>query len=406
MAYGMRRTLRLVALALAASLATACAEGTVDDIPVERRDPASITWVAPTADQEIIAGDVVTITVSTGNADAHRIDFTLDGMALESCDGNDPLADCHQDNLWSISTTFATAGEHTLVASFQSSTGRMITATRTVTVLDSSTSTPTDPGSSGMEMDPLEMGGDPSVPPGEPPLYPEEGTEPGTEPDPGVEELEMGEIGEEVPDEGMDHAVEEPYTRGYLDPSRSFHNIFHGRTWATKGQRILIRRGRLVGDVFAVARCMATYGDAIQRYADTSYISRASIVALMIAETNCTNPSPRPGAARGGPLAVSASVCSALNPTLNHQDCLLRMSLQPSASIETAVRYLRSGTMRRMHHNDPIKLAAVYHVGGLRSTHANRWHLVSPSGYITRFAQAYNAYRSWEALGRPLPTSP
>jgi hypothetical protein len=403
----MRRTLQLLTLAFAASLATACAEGTVDDIDLERRDPATLTWVAPTIDQELIAGDVVTLTVSTANTDAHRIDFTVDGASVGSCDADDPMSDCREENLWSISTTFDSAGTHTLAATFHTSTGRVVTQSREVTVMPASTETPADPGSSGMEMDPMVgMSGDPTLEPGDPSLYPDIPEEPGTEePDPGTEELSPEEGLEEAPEEVGDLAPSFAATRGYLDPSKSFHNIFRGRRWALRGQRILLRRGRLSGDVYRVAQCMQNYGEQIARYADLSYISRASLVALMIAETNCTNPAPRAGAVRAGPLAIRASVCSALNPTLNHQDCLLRMSLQPSAGIETAVRYLRSGTMRRMHHNDPIKLAAAFHTGGLRRTSANSWHLVSPRGYLTRFAQAYNAYRSWEALGMPLPSA-
>jgi hypothetical protein len=407
MALRMRRTFQLLTLVFAASLATACAEGTVDDIDVERRDPATITWVAPTTDEDLVAGDVVTLTVSTANTDAHRIDFSIDGTNVGTCDADDPMSDCREENLWSISTTFDAPGTHTLAATFTTSTGHVVTHSRAVTVLTASTETPVDPGGSGMEMDPaIGMPGDPTLEPMDPSLYPDIPEEPGTEePDPGAEEIGPDEAVEEAPEEVGDLAPSFADTRGYLDPNKSFHNVFRGRRWAVRGQRILLRRARLDGDVYRVAQCMQQYGEIIARYADNSYISRASVLALMIAETNCTNPAPQPGAVRAGPLAIRASVCSALNPTLSHHDCLLRMSLQPSAGIETAVRYLRSATMRRMHHNDPIKLAAVFHVGALRRTHANAWHLVSPRGYLTRFAQAYNAYRSWEALGMPLPSA-
>ncbi len=388
----MRRHSAIALLSLSGLFASACAFGTVDDIDVERRDPATITWIAPTLDQSFVTGDAVTLTVSSASPDAHRVDFALDGVPVASCDASDPLEDCRQDNLWSITTTLTAAGTHTLTASFRTHDGRTISDAREVTVLDAATTaTPVDPGSPGTEPDPGSTEITPDIP-----------TDPlETPPEEGVDDLMASEIGELPPDVSADQAITRRYTRGYLDPSRSFHNVFNGRQWAVRGQRIVPRRGRIFGDVAQVSRCMALYGDDIETYTEHRYISRASILALIIAETGCTNPAPRAGAVRGGPLAVTASVCSALNPGLNHRDCLLRMNLLPSVAIETAVRYLSAPSMRRVHHNDPVKLAAVFHVGGLRRTRANAWHLVTPSGYLTRFVQAYNAYRSWESLGRP-----
>ena len=375
-----------------------------DDTYLEDADPASITWVSPTLDEQLVAGDFVMLTVSTANTDAHRVDFAVDGVVVDTCNGDDPLDDCREDSLYTSATTFASAGSHTLTASFQTAAGRTVTASRTVTVLPEGTSAPVDPPASGMEPDPvMSMMTDPTT--GEP-IYSDIPTEQSPEAspeDPGTDVLEPGESGEIQPEQTEDRAQLNPNGRGYLDRNRGWHNMFNGRQWAVRGQRILVHHGRLMGDVDDVARCMDRYGQHVRAFADLNYISRASIVSLMLAETGCVNARPRAGAARGGPIGLRSAVCHQLEPTLSRAQCLTRMHDAPESGIEMATRYLASASMRHTHHNDPIKLAVVFHTGSIRRSRANPWHAVSRAGFITEFAQAYNAYRTWEAFGNPTP---
>ena len=388
-----RVNVALLALCLLASIACVAAP---DETPVENIDPNTLAWVAPTTDQTLYADDVITMTVSTSHTDAVQVEFAIDGTVVGTCGEG-----CHDETIFAWAAAIHGAGMHTLTASFRNASGTTITATRTVTVLATVPDTIPPSGSGGA--DPT-VGGStaPTVASGAPDQYPNIPRSPASQsPDPGTEDLEDGEIGDTAEPLTVDLAAA---PRGYLDPDHSFDNNFRGRLWAVQGQRILLHRGQLQFDDNDVAECMARHGDAIERYADLRYISRASMFALMFAETGCFDPDFESGDERAGPLNVSASLCMAMNPLYDYDQCLRLTAEQPSLGIDTVVRYLSSPTVRRMHHNDPVRLAAVYRSGSLRMTQSNPWHLAAPEEYISNFAAGYNAYRLWEAHGKPVAT--
>jgi hypothetical protein len=72
------------------------------------------------------------------------------------------------------------------------------------------------------------------------------------------------------------------------------------------------------------------------------------------------------------------------------------MHTSPDFSFQVGAKYMGSAFQRNQHRRDPPKIAAAYNAGSLRSTTANRWHLVSTGNHIDRFVRAYNAYRRWE----------
>ncbi len=342
------------------ALAAGCAPTAVpDEAALEDGDMQALQWVSPLSSSEVEANDIVELSVATDNPAAHAVRFTVDGSEIAVCDpAADPEEDCHIDNRWRWTTTFANAGHHVLEASFQNADGTTVTTTREIDILPAGTApAQIDPSASESEADPLSDA--------------------------------------ELVDEGTSTVVQDIGVRGYLDPTTSWHSVFSGRTWETQGQRVLLRSGRLDGSVSAVATCWNRYGTYISRYADQYYISRASVIATLITESNCTNPAGSSDGLSSGPMQVTSSTCSAVTG-LSRTTCRTRMHSIPSFSIEVGVRYMASSYQRRQHHNDPPKIAAAYNAGSIRSTRTNAWHMVSTGNHIDRFVSAYNAYRTWE----------
>jgi hypothetical protein len=332
---------------------------------LEESDLQQLAWVAPDTAVEVEVNDVFEMSVATDNPAARAVRFTIDGAEVAVCDPSaDPDEDCHIENRWRWSTTIANAGHHTLGASFVNAAGATVSTTRDIDVLPAGmANSEIDPSGSDTEADPL--------------------------------------ADSQLVDEGTSTVVQDIGSRGYLDPSRGSHNVFGGRHWSVQGQRVLLASGRLDGSVSAVAACWNRYGTYIQRYADNRYISRASVVATLITESNCTNPAGSSDGLSSGPMQVTASTCSAITG-LSRTECRRRMHDLPSFSIDVGIRYMASSYQRRQHHNDPPKIAAAYNAGSIRSTRTNAWHMVSTGNHIDRFVAAYNAYRTWErrTLGR------
>jgi hypothetical protein len=184
-------------------------------------------------------------------------------------------------------------------------------------------------------------------------------------------------------------------SRGFLDPDRDFHNIFGGVEWSVSNQTINLRSGAPTGSTVGIAACMARYGASIRRWADHYNVSRAAVVATAITESNCTNPAGSSDGLSSGPMQVTGSTCAGVTG-LSSATCKARMHSDPDFSFEVGVRYIASSYQRNQHGNDGPKLAAAYNAGSLRSTTANRWHMVSTGNHIDRFVEAYNAYRAWE----------
>ena len=67
-------------------------------------------------------------------------------------------------------------------------------------------------------------------------------------------------------------------------------------------------------------------------------------------------------------------------------------------SFMVGTKYMGSTYQKNQHGNDPPKIAAAYNAGSIRSSTANRWHMVVTGNHIDRFVGAYNAYRDWEAM--------
>lgn len=184
--------------------------------------------------------------------------------------------------------------------------------------------------------------------------------------------------------------------RGTLDPNRPFHNIFGGISWSVSGQRVVLRSATPSGNVSVIRTCMARYGASIRRWADAYKISRASVVATAITESNCTNPRGSSDGLSSGPMQVTGSTCAALMG-ISASTCKARMHSSPDFSFQVGAKYIASAYQRRQHASDPPKIAAAYNAGSVRRTSANRWHMVSTGNHIDRFVTAYNGYRRWEA---------
>jgi hypothetical protein len=348
-----------VIAAAAWMLAVGCSGPSTDDFDLEDADRNALTWVAPLTDATIEAGDAVEFALATQNPGARVVRFLVDGTEIAVCEPSQPEEDCHVDDLWRWTTTFDAAGHHTIEARFATADGTVVRATRDIEVLPA--------GSAPAPID-------------------EEAPENGVDivPD------------NELVDEGSSMFVDAISSRrGFLDPNRGFHNVFGGISWAVQSQRVLFHRGRLDGSVSAVSGCMARYGNSIRRYGDLYHISRASIVATAITESNCTNPRGSSDGLSSGPMQVTASTCAAMT-RLSRSTCRRRMHENPDFSFEVGVRYMASSYQRRQHRNDPPKIAAAYNAGSIRRSRANRWHMVVTGNHIDRFVAAYNAYRTWE----------
>lgn len=183
--------------------------------------------------------------------------------------------------------------------------------------------------------------------------------------------------------------------RGFLDPDRGFHNVFGGVEWRVESQTISLRGSTPVGSTSGIVACMNRYGASIRRWADRYNVSRAAVVATAITESNCSNPAGSSDGLSSGPMQVTGSTCAGVTG-ISSATCKARMHSDPDFSFEVGVRYIASSYQRNQHGNDGPKVAAAYNAGSLRSTSANRWHMVSTGNHIDRFVEAYNAYRAWE----------
>lgn len=315
-------------------------------------DDAELEWVAPMEEGPAPIGDAVELAVAFDDPDAQVVRFTVDGTELAVCDPGQPDEDCRRDDVWRWTTVFTTTGDHVLEATALDADGDPIASvTRVFHVVRE---LPDVEATAAID-----------------------------------EELAIG----DMPD---DLGQLEAAGRGLLDPNRGYHSIFGGIQWSVSNQRVRLRSGTPAGSVSAVRACMNRYGASIRRWADYYKISRASVVATALTESNCTNPAGSSDGLSSGPMQVTASTCSALTG-LSRATCRSRMHTKPDFSFQVGAKYMGSSYQRNQHHRDPPKIAAAYNAGSLRKTSANRWHMVSTGNHIDRFVKHYNAYRAWES---------
>jgi len=185
--------------------------------------------------------------------------------------------------------------------------------------------------------------------------------------------------------------------RGFLDPDLPRHNVFGGVFWSVASQRVEVESPPQAS-VTAVAACIQKYGASIRKHADAFEVSRASVVATAITESNCTNPSGSSDGLSSGPMQVTGSTCAAVDGSgISGDACKKKMFEDPDYSFFIGVKYMGSSYQRKQHGRDPPKISAAYNAGSIRSSTANRWHMVSTGNHVDRFVGAYNAYRAWES---------
>jgi hypothetical protein len=182
----------------------------------------------------------------------------------------------------------------------------------------------------------------------------------------------------------------------FIDPNRAAHNVFGGVFWSVRSQKVTVAAPPAASTA-AVARCMARYGAGIRRQADRYRVSRASVVATALTESNCTNPTGSSDGLSSGPMQVTGSTCAALTG-LGSFTCKQRMHQNPEFSFDVGARYMGSAYQRRQHASDPPKIAAAYNTGSIRRSGANRWHMLVTGNHIDRFVGANNAYARWAGL--------
>jgi len=312
-----------------------------------------LEWVTPSEQAVAPIGDAVELAVATQHPDAQSVAFMLDGTELAVCDPGQPDEDCKRDDVWRWTTVFATTGEHVVEATLRDADGvPLATAGRTIVVVRE---LPVIDTVIDEELAPTEMG-----------------------------DGEAGELGSLA-----------AAGRGSLDPDRGWHRQFGGIEWRVSGQRVYLRSGLPAGSVSAVRACMNRYGASIHKWADHYNLSRASIAATALTESNCTNPAGSSDGLSSGPMQVTGSTCAALMG-LSRATCKARMHSNPDFSFQVGAKYMGSSYQRNQHRRDPPKIAAAYNAGSLRSTTANRWHMVSTGNHIDRWVKNYNAYRAWE----------
>lgn len=347
-----RRAMRLaspftIAIAAAAVAAATAACSSDDEGGDPDRDP--IAWVSPTSTSRVPVGDPVELTVKVADSRATTVQFIVDGELLATCDASD---ECRRGDLFKTTTRFGGAGRRHLVA-IASANGLADSAAIDVEVVAlASAEAEADAGSDA----PADGGG--SEPPSSPPPP--------------------------------------PPNRGFLDPDRPLHNVFGGVSWAVKAQKVTVVAPP-AGSVTAVASCMQRYGASITKWADAMKVSRASVVATAITESNCTNPTGSSDGLSSGPMQVTGSTCASVaGGGISSAACKTKMHANPDYSFEIGARYMGSSYQRNQHGSDPPKIAAAYNAGSIRSSTANRWHMVVTGNHIERFVGAYNAYRAWE----------
>jgi hypothetical protein len=317
-------------------------------------DPVDgLEWITPTEDDTAPIGDAVELAVTSPDPDA-IVTFAIDGVPIGVCDPGAAGEDCKRDDAWRWTTVFGRAGTHVMSASYVSHDGVDITIERSIAVVRELVTheRPDFLGSNDEEAD----------------------TTPVTD-----DLTELAAAG-----------------RGVLDPDRGFHRKFGGIAWAVKNQRVKLKTGTPHGSVAAVKQCMNRFGKSIRRWADHYKISRGSVVATALTESNCTNPAGSSDGLSSGPMQVTGSTCAAITG-LSRNACRKRMHTNPDFSFRVGAKYIGSSFQRNQHRRDPPKIAAAYNAGSLQKTFSNRWHMVSTGNHIDRFVRHYNAYRVWES---------
>jgi hypothetical protein len=341
-------------------------EAFMSSVEAEGTDP---TWVSPLGDEPLPAGEPIELAVAVANAKARAVRFTVDGKEIAVCDPSQPEADCKRDDVWRWTTKFA-PGRHTIAASFVVN-GVTHEATRQI------------------EVEPLASFNDRVVKLQAAEALAEKQA---------AAQLDA-ELDTDASTEARAAAAAAP-SRGKLDPNRPFHRVCGGQEWKVQGQRVSLRRSTPTGAVSAITTCMRRYGTFIKRQADRYKVSRASVVATAITESNCTNPAGSGDGLSSGPMQVTGSTCAALTD-LSPSACKRKMHAEPEFSFSVGARYMGSAYQKRQHAFDPPKIAAAYNAGSVRCATTNAWRMRSTGNHIDRFVKAYNAYRAWEIQTTP-----
>jgi hypothetical protein len=336
------RTYALVASAVTLPFLLACGSDAAD-APTET---AGAAFVSPTDTASV--GEPIELAVDIRDPAVRRVRFLVDGREIGLCDPSLAEEDCRRGSLFTWTTTFE-AGSHDVRAVLEGATAPT-TLKRTVVAAANLPDLPSE---------------------AEEPLLP-------------VAPEDLGDLGTLAA------------SRGTLDPSRGYHSVFGGRSWAVSNQRVVLKSGSLSGSVSSVSGCMARYGASIRKWADKYKISRASVVATALTESNCTNPSGSSDGLSSGPMQVTGSTCAAVTG-VPRATCKARMHSSPDFSFEVGIRYMATSYQRKQHGQDPPKIGAAYNAGSIRSTRSNAWHMVSTGNHIDRFVSHYNAYRTWES---------
>ncbi|WP_394845918.1 lytic transglycosylase domain-containing protein [Pendulispora brunnea] len=331
-------------LALLPLLAAGCAGSSErdDDNAVDEEEQAPLSFGLASEDRQMPINEPIQLAVVAKDPNVQRVRFSLDGKELDVCDAADKEDDCRLGNLFRFTTIFKEPGKHTIGATYEGPGGQ-VSASQVVDIVETLT------------------------------------------PEPEISDVDTSE----------DALAAAAAGRGYLDPDKASHNIFGGVKWSVKGQKVVV--GSPPGNATTAAKnCMAKYGASVRKWGDKYKISRGSIVATAITESNCTNPAGSSDGLSSGPMQVTASTCASITG-LSKATCRTRMHSNPDFSFEVGVRYMASSYQVNQHKHDPPKIAAAYNAGSLRRSSANRWHMVVTGNHIERFVGGYNGYRAWEA---------
>lgn len=359
LARASRRSLLRAALLSGAALAAcapfvACSSDDGGDPDVDR-----IAWVSPGPSSEVDVGESIELTVKVNDTRVSAVRFAVDGRTVSTCDGAPPGDDCRRGDLFRFTTSFAEVGRHHLVASTRVG-DEELSAAVDLSVVPQESTPPSDDD--------------------------DDASAPGAKVDGGKA------------DAGPTKPANPPATnRGFLDPDRASHNVFGGVSWSVAGQTVKVAAAP-AGSVAAIAACMKKYGPSIVKHGDGFKVSRASVIATAITESNCTNPSGSSDGLSSGPMQVTGSTCASVaGGGISSAACKSKMFTSPDFSFQIGAKYMGSTYQLKQHTHDPPKIAAAYNAGSIRQSSANRWHMIVTGNHIERFVAAYNAYRAWEA---------